>query len=56
MRALWRHCLAPLIMAAAVLSAAPAGLTAAPAAHASVALAQPCPPGTHWDSGTQTCV
>jgi hypothetical protein len=53
MRALWRHSLAPLIMAAAVLSAA------APAQFAAAAVAHPhlyadgsghhCPPGTNWD-------
>jgi hypothetical protein len=43
-------------MAAAVLSAAPAGLAAIPAAHASVSLGRSCPAGTNWDSVLQRCV
>jgi hypothetical protein len=56
MRALWRRYLAPLVLAAAALSAAPAVFASAPATHAGVALATPCPPGTNWDSRLQKCV
>jgi hypothetical protein len=56
MRALRRHFLAPLLMAAAVLSAAPIALAAAPAASASVAHSRACPAGTNWDSSVQACV
>ncbi len=56
MRALSRHFLAPLIMAAATLTAGPAYLaTGAPAVH-SAALAHQCPPGTNWDTIKQACV
>ena len=57
MRALWRYCLAPLVMAAAVFSAgASAHLGAAAAAHPTVtALTRVCPAGTNWDNLTHTC-
>jgi len=56
MRALWRHCLAPLAMAAAVLSAGvPAHLSATAPAHPSAAVFQDCPAGTNWDHITMTC-
>ena len=55
MRALWRHSLAPLIVAAAVLgSGAPA--YSAVAASAAPAAVHFCPNGTHWDDVTHTCV
>jgi hypothetical protein len=55
MRALSRHFLAPLIVAAAALTAGPAYLaTGAPAVH-SAALARQCPPGTNWDTIKQAC-
>lgn len=56
MRALRRHFLAPLVMAAAVLSAGtPAFLaSAAPVTH-SAALSRGCPPGTNWDTALQAC-
>jgi hypothetical protein len=56
MRALSRRLMAPLLMAAAALTAGPAYLaTAAPAVH-SAALAKPCPSGTNWDTIKQACV
>lgn len=55
MRAFWRHCLAPLVVSAAVLFAgAPA--QAAVAAHNIVTLAsQACPAGTNWDNIHHIC-
>jgi hypothetical protein len=55
MRAFLRRTLAPLAVAGAVLSAAPA-FASTPAVHPSVAMDHPCPPGTNWDSGLQACV
>ena len=55
MRARWRRVLAPLIMAAAILSAgASAHLAGAAPAHHGSPLAD-CPPGTNWNHITQTC-
>ena len=53
MRALWRRLLAPLIMAAAVLTAGAPAYHAAGPAHP-IPLAA-CPLGTNWDHITQTC-
>lgn len=56
MRALSRNFLAPLIMAAAVLTAGPAYLAASgPVAH-SAAMSKGCPAGTNWDTVLQACV
>lgn len=58
MRALWRHFLAPLVVAAAVLIAgAPAHSAGAAAAHPGhTALADGyCPAGTHWDGILHIC-
>jgi hypothetical protein len=56
MRALSRHLLAPLAMAAAILCAGtPALLHAAPAGQHAAALARPCPPGTNWDTIKHVC-
>jgi hypothetical protein len=55
MRAFWRRYLAPLAVAGAVLSAAPA-FANAPAVHPGIAMDHPCPPGTNWDSAQQACV
>ena len=57
MRALWRHCLSPVVIAAAVLSAtAPAAyLAAASPAHPAAAVFRGCPEGTNWDHVTLTC-
>lgn len=56
MRALTRHFLAPLAMAAAILSAGvPALLHTGPAVHHAAALARGCPPGTNWDTIKQVC-
>jgi len=58
MRALRRHYLAPLVMAAAILSAgAPAQFAAAAVAHSPHISADGggghhCPPGTNWDGTT----
>ena len=61
MRALWRNCLAPLVVAIAVLFAgAPAHLAAvAPAQQPSGAITLAyhfCPEGTNWDNVLQACV
>lgn len=58
MRAILRRYLAPLAVAGAVLSAAPAFASAAtvPAAHPGIAVDHHCPPGTNWDSALQACV
>jgi hypothetical protein len=56
MRAFSRRLVAPLFMAAAVLTVGPAYLaTGAPTVH-SAALATACPPGTNWDTIKQACV
>jgi hypothetical protein len=56
MRALWRHRLAPLVVAAAFLSAGmSAHLAAAAPAHPSAAVFRDCPAGTNWDHIAQTC-
>jgi len=51
MRARWRLCLAPLIMAGAILSAgAPAQFASAAAAHHGISGSfHACPAGTNWD-------
>jgi hypothetical protein len=55
MRAISRRLAAPLLMAAAVLTAGPAYLaTGAPVVH-SAAFAKSCPPGTSWDTIKQIC-
>jgi hypothetical protein len=59
MRALWRHCLAPLILTAAVLfTGGPAHFAAVAATHPSgAAIAVPiCPAGTNWDDAVRACV
>ena len=58
MRALWRHSLAPLVVAAAVFSAAaPASFAAAATVHPTVKVVHwACPAGTNWDNVTHTCV
>jgi hypothetical protein len=57
MRALWRHILAPLLMAAAVLTTGQQlqAMTAGAAVPGAASLAI-CPLGTHWDNTTQSCV
>ena len=55
MRALVRYCLAPLITAAAILSAGtPAAYLTGAAVH--VADDPVCPAGTHWDHTLQVCL
>jgi hypothetical protein len=51
MRARWRLCLAPLIMAGAILSAgAPAQFASAAVAHHGITGSfHACPQGTNWD-------
>ena len=58
MRALWRHSLAALVVAAAVFSAvAPASFAAAATVHPTVKIVpRACPAGTNWDNVTHTCV
>jgi len=58
MRAITRHRLAPLVIAAAFLSVgAAAQHTAAVPAHRTAVLAIPyCPNGTNWDNYLQSCV
>ncbi len=58
MRALWRHSLAPLVVAAAVFSAVvPANFAAAATVHPTVKIVpRACPAGTNWDNVTHTCV
>lgn len=58
MRALWRYCLAPLILTAAVFFAgSPAHFAAVTATHPSgVTLAVPiCSNGTNWDDVVLAC-
>jgi hypothetical protein len=58
MRAVLRHSLAPLVVAAAVFAAvAPAQFAAAAVAHPTVNIVpHACPAGTNWDNITHTCV
>lgn len=58
MRAVLRHSVAPLVMAAAVLSAvAPVQFAAAATVHPTVKVVpHACPAGTNWDNATHTCV
>jgi hypothetical protein len=58
MRALTRLILAPMFVAAAILTAGTTThLTSIPAQHSRAALADPiCPAGTSWDDGVQGCV
>jgi hypothetical protein len=57
MRALWRHSLAPLVVAAAVFSAVAPASFAAATVHPTVKIVRAaCPAGTNWDNVTHTCV
>jgi len=58
MRALWRRFLAPVVLAAAVLSvAAPAQFAAAATVHSTIKVApRACPQGTNWDNILHECV
>jgi uncharacterized membrane protein len=58
MRARSRYRLAPLVVAAAILSAVlPTHVGASAAVHRTVTLAGPyCPAGTNWDDAIQTCI
>lgn len=56
MRALTRHFVAPLIIAAAVATGAHLHQLTLPAAPPHPVLAGPtCPAGTNWDDGIQAC-
>jgi hypothetical protein len=56
MRALWRHCLAPLVVSAAVLFAGAPAQQAPVAAHLTVTLTdQACPGATNWDNILRVC-
>jgi hypothetical protein len=57
MRALWRHFLAPFILAAAVFAGGTAHTAAIVATHPNgAALAIPiCPNGTNWDDVVKAC-
>jgi hypothetical protein len=55
MRAILRRYLAPLVVAAVVISAGGAAGFAAVSAHPGGSLAE-CPAGTNWDNVTGTCV
>lgn len=54
MRALWRRLLAPLFIAAAVVSATGLAHIAAGPSHHRAPMAA-CPAGTNWDAVTGTC-
>lgn len=56
MRAVSRGFLAPLVMAAALLTVStPALVHGGHATQHTAALAQTCPPGTNWDTIKQVC-
>jgi hypothetical protein len=54
MRAFSRRILAPLLLAATVMTGGQQLYALAASANASTAVAD-CPFGTHWDVSTQTC-
>ena len=55
MRAIMRHLLAPVLIAAAFVAVgASAQVAAAPATHSRTSIAD-CPNGLNWDNITQTC-
>jgi len=57
MRAVSRRFLAPLVMAAALLTTStPALVNAGHATQHTAALAHACPPGTNWDTIKHACL